>query len=83
MLKSSVSDLEAQCPNGCTDADHHSQIDRAKTLQTTANIGLVAGLVGIGAGTTLFILGQRSRADNSVSVSVSSGAATVSYAGRF
>jgi hypothetical protein len=83
MLKSSVADLEAQCPNGCTDADHLRQIDRAKTLQTTANVGLVAGLVGIGAGTTLFILGQRSRADNSVSVSVSSGGATVSYAGRF
>jgi hypothetical protein len=78
-----VQDLEAQCPNGCTDAEHLGQVDRARTLQTTANIGLVAGLVGIGVGTTLFVLGQSKRGDNSVSASLANGGAVVSYAGRF
>jgi hypothetical protein len=83
MLKSKVQDLEAQCPNGCTDADHLGQVDRARALQTTANVGLVVGLVGIGVGTTLFVLGQSKRSDNSVSASLGNGGAIVSYAGRF
>ena len=83
MLKSKVQDLEAQCPNGCTDPDHLGQVDRARTLQTTANVGLVVGLVGIGVGTTLFVLGQSKRGDNSVAVSPANGGAMVSYAGRF
>jgi hypothetical protein len=83
MLKSKVKDLEAQCPNGCTNADHLGQVDSARTLQTTANVGLVVGLVGVGVGTTLFVLGQSKRGDNSVSVSAANGGATVSYAGRF
>jgi hypothetical protein len=83
MLKSSVKDLEAQCPNGCTDADHLGQVDRARTLQTTANVGLVVGLVGVGVGTTLFVLGQGKRGDNSVSVSSANGGGMVSYTGRF
>jgi hypothetical protein len=83
MLKTTVDDLEAQCPNGCSDADHLGQIDRAKALQTTANVGLGVGLVGIGAGTMLFVLGRRRQGDNPMSVSVSNGGATISYAGRF
>src|SRR5262249_40930532 len=83
MLKSKVQDLEAQCPNGCTDAEHLGQVDRARTLQTTANVGLVVGLVGIGVGTTLFVLGQSKGGDNAVSVSAANGGATVSYAGHF
>jgi hypothetical protein len=83
MLKSKVNDLETQCPNGCTDADHLGQVDRARTLQTTANVGLVVGVVGVAAGTTLFVLGLGKRGDNSVAVSPASGGAMVSYGGRF
>src|SRR5262249_15736774 len=83
MLKSKVQDLEAQCPTGCTDAEHLGQVDRARTLQTTANVGLVVGLVGIGVGATPFVLGQSKGGDNAVSVSAANGGATVSYAGHF
>jgi hypothetical protein len=83
MARSTFADLEAQCPNGCTDAGHLDQIDRGKALQTTANVGLIGGLIGISAGTTLFILGQRRRGDAPMSVSLSNGGGMVSYSRRF
>jgi hypothetical protein len=83
MAKNTFGDLEAQCPSGCADAGHLDQINRGKTLQTTANVGLAVGLLGVGTGATLFFLGHKKRADNPVSVSLSNGGGMVSYAGRF
>jgi hypothetical protein len=74
--------LEDECPSGCVDAAHLGDIDRGKALQTTANIGLVVGLLGIGGGTTLVILG-RDKSTDGPRVSFSDRGGTVSYTGHF
>jgi hypothetical protein len=83
MAKSTFDDLEAACPKGCNDAAHMDQIDRGKKLQTTANIGLVFGLLGVAGGVTLFVLGQPTHSDASVSVTPSYAGSVVSYTRRF
>ena len=83
MAKSAFNDLETQCHGPCTDASYVGRINRGKALQTTANVGLVVGLVGLATGTTLFVLGRPKHGDAPVSVSLSNGAGTISYEGRF
>jgi hypothetical protein len=83
MAKSTFNDLEARCAGRCADASYVDQINRGKTLQTTANVGLVVGLVGIGAGATFFVLGRPKRTDAAVSLSLANGGGTLACAGRF
>ena len=49
------SDLESQCHGPC-DPSKSSEISRGKTQQTIANVGLVVGAIGLGAGITLFVV---------------------------
>jgi hypothetical protein len=49
-------DLQKSCGSGPCPADKKSEIDRGRTEQTIANVGLVAGLVGVAAGVTLLVL---------------------------
>jgi hypothetical protein len=56
MSNSNYSDLQGACPNRNCPAGKSSEIDNGKTYQTVANVGLVVGLVGVAAGTTLFVL---------------------------
>ena len=56
MANSTYSDLEDKCAGPCEDAEDVDQIDSGRTQQTLANVGLVVGIVGIGAGVTLFVL---------------------------
>jgi hypothetical protein len=81
MAKSTFDKLDGECKGGCSDAAHLSDIDRGKSLQTAANVGLVLGVVGVGTGVTLFLLGGKG--SDGPSVSLTRGGGTLSYAGRF
>jgi len=50
--------VKSECGNvRCTDKKYESTIDSGKTLDMVANIGLVGGIVGLTAGTTMIIFG--------------------------
>ncbi len=61
MNKSKYDDLQANCPGGHCGPSRQSDIDAGRRDQTIANIGLVVGVVGLGAGTTLFLLSTPSK----------------------
>jgi hypothetical protein len=82
MAKSTFDKLDSECKGGCSDAGHLGDIDHGKSLQTTANIGLVLGLVGLGTGVTLVVLGS-GKGNEGTSVSLSNGGGSVWYAGHF
>jgi hypothetical protein len=88
MAKSTFDKLDEECKKGCSDAGHLGDIDRGKSLQTTANVGLVFGLVGIGTGVTLILLGSGKGSDSPAarsgpSVSFSGSGGSVWYTGHF
>jgi hypothetical protein len=56
MAKGTYDDLNNACHGGPCPADKDGEISSGKTQQTIANVGLVFGLVGVAAGTTLFVL---------------------------
>jgi hypothetical protein len=70
---------------GCSNSDQLSDIDKGRSQQTLANIGLVVGLVGISAGVTLFILSRNHGSDPSSTLAVSGlpGGGALSYTGKF
>ncbi len=53
-------DLQKNCGSSgpCSSSSFNDEISRGKTQQTIANIGLVAFVLGAGAGVTLFVLSQ-------------------------
>lgn len=56
MANSTFADLEGACPDRRCPSDRQSDIDRGRQQQTLANVGLVLGVVGLGAGTALYVL---------------------------
>jgi len=60
MNNSKHSKLEDECTNGVCPADLESDRDAGKKYQTIANIGLVVGVVGLGAGTALYLMSGKS-----------------------
>lgn len=54
------SDLEEACGNRPCPASMQGDIDSGRSMQTLANVGLVVGGLGLGAGVTLFLLSRRS-----------------------
>jgi hypothetical protein len=52
--------LEGSCPENHCDPSLESDKNAGKTFQTLANVGLVVGVVGVGAAVTLFALGGES-----------------------
>ena len=63
MHHAKFSDLEDSCPNNRCTRDRQDDIDSGKTDETLANVGLVIGVLGAGAGVTLFILSGRKSAN--------------------
>lgn len=59
MNRSTYGGLKDACPAGVCSADPQADIDKGRSEQTVANVGLVIGLVGLGAGATLFVLDRR------------------------
>lgn len=60
MNRSTYASVKDICPGAQCGPEQHAAIDRGRTQQTIANVGLVVGLVGVGAGVGLFVL-DRSR----------------------
>jgi hypothetical protein len=69
---SKFSSLENKCPNDHCPPNLAKDIDQGRTLQTFANVSLVAGIAGLGASVTLFILGRDRSQPTAVLVSPSS-----------
>ncbi len=75
--------LESDCQDGHCPPDRSSDIDTGRTYQTVANIGLVVGVVGVGAGVTLFMLGSKHTTGKSRGPWVAVGAGSVRAGGAF
>jgi len=76
-------DLQSTCGKGpCTSSSSNDEISRGKTQQTIANVGLVAFVLGAGAGVTLFVLSQPHK-DNTASARVLFDATGVKVRGSF
>jgi hypothetical protein len=56
MSSSTFDDLKSACGNGPCPANRQNDIDKGRTQQTVANVGLVIGVLGVAAGATLFVL---------------------------
>ena len=70
---------------GCADPGQISEIDKGRSQQTLANVGLAVGIVGLAAGATLVILSRNQNSDPAATVAVSGlpGGGALSYMGRF
>jgi hypothetical protein len=75
--------LEHECGvTPCTDTAHQRDVDRGKSWQTVANVGLVVGGIGVAASATLLYFGYR-KGDASVSVTPVAGGALLHGEARF
>jgi hypothetical protein len=88
MAKSTFNRMSDVCGSaGCSDPGQLSEIDKGRSQQTLANVGLAVGLVGLSAGAALVILGGRHQDnDRSPSVAITGtagGGAALSYSGKF
>ncbi|HYQ46605.1 MAG TPA: hypothetical protein VER11_31770 [Polyangiaceae bacterium] len=83
-----INDLDKQCGAdrmSCPDSAQ-STIDRGKLYTTLGNVTLIVGAVGVGAGATLVILGNRSNSRTSVGLAPGAVGANVggaSLVGKF
>jgi hypothetical protein len=60
---STYDNLKDKCGDDpCTEA-FSADIDKGRTQQTVANVGLVIGVVGVAAGATLFVLSMKKKPD--------------------
>jgi hypothetical protein len=78
---SSYSSLEDDCPGGRCPPGRNDDIDAGRRHQLIANVGLGVGIVGLAAGTTLFVLSSRSSEQPQTALRVTPGA--VSFERRF
>jgi hypothetical protein len=56
MSNSDYNDLQSSCRSNVCAPNKSGEISNGKTFETVANVGLVAGIVGVAAGATLFVL---------------------------
>lgn len=82
MNKSKFDDLDSSCDNGHCGPSRQDDIDAGRRYQTLANVGLVVGVVGIGAGTTLFLL-SKPKAEPSTALRLNLAPGFASVAGDF
>jgi hypothetical protein len=61
MSKSKFSELQDACPGGGCPPERSGDIEDGKRFQMFANVGLALGVLGVGAGVTLFVLSGSSR----------------------
>jgi len=83
MSQATHSDLEAACGGGACPREFQSDIDRGKTEQTIANIGLGVGLVGLAAGVTLFILEPSPEEGSQLGLRMHAGPSSLHLGGTF
>jgi hypothetical protein len=78
---SSHSSLEDDCPAGRCPPGRKDDIDAGRRYQLIANVGLGVGIVGLAAGTTLFVLSSKSSEQPQTALRITPGA--VSFERRF
>jgi hypothetical protein len=84
MAKSTFDTLDRECgAAGCSDAGHLGDVDRGKSLQTVANVGLVVGVLGVVGGGTMILLGGGKSKEAGARAWLSPGGGMVSYGGTF
>lgn len=66
----------------CSDTAHQRDVDRGKSWQTVANVGLVVGSIGVAASATLLYFGYR-KGEANVSVTPVAGGALLRGEARF
>ena len=74
---SSFSGLEEDCPNGRCPPGRNDDIDAGRRYQLIANVGLGVGIVGLAAGTTLFLLGSSGSERPQTALRIAPGAVSV------
>lgn len=71
MSKSKFDEVEAACDGKkCTDEGFAEDIDDGKTLETIANISLIAGGVLLAAGVTMIVMGEDEPSDEALRIGV-------------
>jgi hypothetical protein len=80
MSNSDYNDLKSSCVGGHCPSSKSGEISDGKTFQTVANVGLVAGIVGIAAGGTLFALSFTGKSGDTTGLLV--GPSYVGYRGN-
>ena len=83
MHNSSYSTLEDDCPNGRCPPGRNDDIEAGRRYQLIANVGLGVGIVGIGAGATLFVLSAKKPTGEQARTAVRFTPGAVSVEGRF
>jgi len=61
MSNSTFDKLKENCGSGPCPQSFAGDVDKGKTQQTVANVGLIVGAVGVAAGATLFVLSLRGK----------------------
>ncbi len=56
MNQSTFDGLEKRCESGCSQEEIQDDVDEGRTQQTVANIGLIAGAVGVAAAATFLVI---------------------------
>ncbi|HSU41869.1 MAG TPA: hypothetical protein VLJ38_19955, partial [Polyangiaceae bacterium] len=81
--RKAYSALKQECgATACSDTAHQRDVDRGKSWQTVANVGLVVGSIGVAASATLLYFGYR-KGETSVSVTPVAGGALLRGEARF
>jgi hypothetical protein len=84
MSRSTHADLEDSCPDGVCPPERQDDIDKGKTQQTIANIGLAVGVIGLGTGVTLFVIDSKQSSGRSPRrLQVGAGPGSISVRGSF
>lgn len=86
MSHSTYNQLDSSCKNHVCPPAQAGNIDKGKTEQTVANVGLGVGIVGIGAGVALFVLDMQHSSpshDSARRLDVGVGPGSVSLRGSF
>ena len=73
MARSTYNDLNNVCHGGPCPPDKDGEISSGKSQQTVANVGLVVGIAGVAAGTTLFVLSMKGSPSSSTAMVVAPG----------
>jgi hypothetical protein len=81
MAHSNYSDLQTACGAGPCPPSKADEISSGKTKQTIANVGLAVGIVGVAAGSTLFVLSLK-KGTTSPSAAVIVGPAWLGVGGK-
>ncbi|GAC1580399.1 MAG: hypothetical protein NVS3B20_11270 [Polyangiales bacterium] len=82
MANAKYNDLKSQCGQGPCTTDQGATIDAGKRDQRIANVGLVVGILGLGAGVALFVV-SGSHHENKPMAAVAIGPSSIGLRGVF